>query len=87
MDGCLDLTPVRIPRPQIYTVVDLAIMNSKKEVRHFLLFFRLFFRYANVVIEMHILTNGLFWFSNLFNICAYQMKVIPKTRRKYYSNQ
>lgn len=32
MDSCLDLTPIRIPRPQIYSVVDLAIMNSKKEV-------------------------------------------------------
>ncbi|XP_052079663.1 whirlin-like [Mytilus californianus] len=32
MDSCLDLTPIKIPRPQIYSVVDLAIMNSKKEL-------------------------------------------------------
>ncbi|KAK3088550.1 hypothetical protein FSP39_020476 [Pinctada imbricata] len=27
MDGCLDLTPVKIPRPQFYTYVELAIME------------------------------------------------------------
>ena len=32
MDGCLDLTPVKIPRPQIYTHVDLAIMERKEKV-------------------------------------------------------
>ena len=32
MDECLNLKPVRIPRPQIYTHIDLAIMEKAEKV-------------------------------------------------------
>ena len=32
MDECLNLKPIRIPRPQIYTYVDLAIMEKSEKV-------------------------------------------------------
>ena len=33
MDECLNLKPIRIPRPQIYTHLDLALMDKSQKVR------------------------------------------------------
>lgn len=35
MDGCLNIEPVKIPRPQFYSHVDLAIMAKKEKVNFY----------------------------------------------------
>ena len=34
MDECLNIKPVRIPRPQIYTHLDLALMEKTEKVKN-----------------------------------------------------